>query len=85
MNRYKMSYAAGMNHSPTYPERTGYKNAGVGLDFDLIFQVWPNRAALRKTIDMQAKAPPSTRNWRAWVKDCEHCLSAPHREWCNRK
>ena len=67
MTKYKLSFADAMTHEPEHPERTARKN-GTGLDFDVTFQVWPNRASLLKTIEMQDKGYPEGPKWRACQK-----------------
>ena len=50
-----------------HPERTAYKMGG-GMFPDYIFQVWPNRAAMAKSIRMQQKRATSPHDWHAVVK-----------------
>ena len=64
MKRYTMSFAQAMDHKPEHPERTARK-AGTGLNFDVTFQVWPNRQAMAKTIRMQERRTPRGDDWRA--------------------
>ena len=64
MKRYTMSFAAAFEHVPEHPERTAKRN-GAGLNFDVTFQVWPNRAAMLKTIEMQERGAPHHTNWKA--------------------
>ena len=64
MKRYTMSFAAAFEHVPEYPERTAKRN-GTGLNFDVTFQVWPSRAAMLKTIEMQERGAPRSTNWKA--------------------
>ena len=66
MKTYRMSWAAAQNHVPEHPERTA-RREGSGLDFDVTFQVWPNRASLVRTIRMQQKCVPHFTDWRACV------------------
>lgn len=65
MKRYSLSFAASTAHVPDHPERTATRQ-GSGMDFDVYYQVWPNRAAMLKTSDMQARAGNSPRNWKPW-------------------
>ncbi len=67
MKRYTMSFAAAMTHTPEYPERTARKN-GKGMNFDVTFQVWPNRAAMLKTIELQEKRESRQDDWKPVVK-----------------
>ena len=52
MNRYQMSFAASLEHKPTYPERTARKSTP---NWDMAFQVWPNRASMARSIRMQER------------------------------
>jgi len=67
MKRYTLSFANSLKHVPAFSERTAKRNAGTGFDFDVVFQVWTNRAAMAKTIRMQEQAPPDHYNWTACV------------------
>ena len=66
MKTYRLTYAASLAHAPEHPERTGYRAAGTGMEFDLIFRVWPNRASLLKTLELQSKRELRWDDWRAW-------------------
>ena len=66
MKTYKMSWAAAQEHKPQHPERTAQRNAG-GMDFDIVFQVWPNRPSMAKSIRMQQKREHYQTDWRACV------------------
>ena len=54
MKTYKLSFAASTTHVPANPERTALKQ-GSGMDFDITYQVWTNRAAMLKTIEIQER------------------------------
>jgi len=64
MKRYTLTGAQAFEHRPEHPERTAYRHGG-GLDFDVYFQVWPNSASMRKTIELQEKRAQDFRDWRA--------------------
>ena len=64
MKTYILSFAASITHEPKHPERTAKKS----LQWDVKYQVWPSRAAMLKTIDMQSKGPPRFDHWRACHK-----------------
>lgn len=64
MKRYTMSFASACSHIPTHPERTARKN-GTGMNFDVTFQVWPSKAAMLKTIEMQDKRESRQGDWKA--------------------
>ncbi len=67
MKRYRMSAAAADTHRPEHPERTAKRYPGIGLDFDAEFQVWPNRAAMARSIRMQEQGPHSRKHWKACI------------------
>lgn len=62
LKTYTLSFANSIKHVPEHPERTAMKS----LDWDIRYQVWPSRAAMLKTIDMQGKRAPHRSDWRAW-------------------
>lgn len=64
MKRYTLSGAASFTHVPEHPERTARRNAHGFLNFDVIYQVWPSRAAMLTTIRMQQRRAPSPQDWR---------------------
>ncbi len=66
MTTYRMSWAQAQEHKPEYPERTA-RREGSGLDFDVTFQVWPNRASMARTIRMQQKREHHLTDWSACV------------------
>ena len=67
MKQYALSFAASIDHVPAHPERTAKRNM-AGMNFDVVYQVWPNRASMLKTIDMQGRRAPRGDDWRACVK-----------------
>jgi hypothetical protein len=60
MKRYKLSFADSIKHVPEHPERTAKRSS----DWDIVYQVWPNRAAMLKTIELQGKRAPHHADWR---------------------
>lgn len=64
MRTIKMSFAASLDYKPPNPERTASRSH-LGMDMDVTFQEWPNRAAMLKTIEMQASGPHKQTHWRA--------------------
>lgn len=64
MKTYRLSFAQSVSHVPEHPERTASRNMN-GLEFDVIYQVWPSRAAMLKTIQMQGKREHRQTDWRA--------------------
>ncbi len=71
MKHYKLSGADAFRHIPEHPERTARKH-GFGLDFDVTFQVWPSRAAMLKTIDMQRRRAHRGDDWTAEKLTCQN-------------
>lgn len=67
MKKYTMTFAAAMDHVPVNAERTARKD-GTGMNFDVTFQMWPNRASLAKSIRMQERREHRQGDWRACVK-----------------
>lgn len=67
MKRYTLSGADSFTHVPDAPERTARRNASGQLSFDVVFQVWPNRASMARTIRMQEKRERRATDWRACV------------------
>lgn len=65
MKKYILSFADSLKHTPEYPERTAKRS----LSWDVEFQVWPNRAAMLKTIEMQSKRAPHRSDWKAVVNE----------------
>jgi len=63
MKRYTMSAIEANTHRPAHPERTARRSAGTGLNFDVVFQVWPNRKSMAKTIRMQQQREPRGGDW----------------------
>jgi hypothetical protein len=58
---YTLSFAESIRHVPEHPDRTAVKS----LQWDVRYQVWPSRAAMLKTIDMQSRGAPRADHWRA--------------------
>jgi hypothetical protein len=63
MRKYVMSFAASLEHKPEHPERTARRSR---TDWDVEFQVWPNRASMAKTIRMQEKGCEVGHAWKIW-------------------
>ena len=65
MKKYTLSFAESAQHRPEHPEQTARKTATNG--FDMLYQVWPNRPSMAKTIRMQQSG--SGKNiWSACIK-----------------
>ena len=56
MKKYTMSFAAVNEHVPANPERTARKTAHGFCNFDVVFQEWPNRPAMARSIRMQERS-----------------------------
>lgn len=41
---------------------------GIAWDADVCIQLWPNRASMLKTVDIQRRSPPRSDHWRPLVK-----------------
>jgi hypothetical protein len=65
---YTMSGAAANAHVPGHPERTARRGCGGAMNFDMVFQVWPNRASMAKSIRMQERREYRNTDWKACVK-----------------
>jgi hypothetical protein len=63
-----MSAAAAIGYVPPHPDRTAYRNAGGGMNFDLVFREWPSRAAMVKTIEMQGRRESRNDDWHDWSR-----------------
>jgi hypothetical protein len=59
MKTYRMSFADSLAHKPEHPERTAKRTCA----WDVEFKVWPNRASLLKTIEMQENTRFTFKNW----------------------
>lgn len=73
MKRYSLSLGASIGYAHPHPERTAQRN-GPGMFPDVVFQVWPSRAAMLKTIELQRRGDPdhlraSGGAWSPLVKD----------------
>jgi hypothetical protein len=66
MKRYSISFGASIDHKPTHPERTA-RRSGHGMNFDVFYQVWPNRQSMARSIRMQQKRESRCDDWRACV------------------
>lgn len=60
MKRYTLSAADSFTHRPEHPERTARRNCRGVLNFDVMYQVWPNRAAMLKTISLHRDLADTT-------------------------
>ena len=73
MKTYTLSGADAAAHRPDHPERTARRYYG-GMNFDVTFKVWPSRAALTKTVELQARRESRTGDWRPCIAlRCAKC------------
>jgi hypothetical protein len=63
MRKVSVSVADAMRYMPRHPERTAHKDAG----WDVIYQEWPSRGAMARSIRMQEQRAPRSGDWRACV------------------
>lgn len=64
MKTQRMSFAASLTFKPANPERTASRPM-AGMEMDVIYQEWPNRASMLKTIELQEKRASKQTDWRA--------------------
>lgn len=67
MKTYTLSFADSLSHAPAHPDRTGYR-AMSGMNMDVVFQVWPSRAALLKTIEIQSRRAFKATDWKPCLR-----------------
>ena len=59
METYVLSFASSIKHTPAHPERTAMRRHG----WDTLYQIWPNRKAMAKTIRVQEKRAANRMDW----------------------
>lgn len=64
MKRYSMPFGTSIGHTPEHIERTARKAIG-SIGETTVFQVWPNRASMAKSIRMQESRASRNDDWRA--------------------
>lgn len=64
---YTLCLGQQMGYQHPAPERTA-KRQGQGMFADDVFQIWPNRASMAKSIRMQQRRAPSRFDWHPLVK-----------------
>ena len=65
--RVTMSFADSLSYKPDYPERTA-RMSMAGIGGTIVFQTWPSRTAMARTIRMQQKGEPRATHWQACQK-----------------
>lgn len=68
MKRYTLSMADSVTHLPEHPNRTAYRMGRGTMNFDVTYQVWPNRESMLKTIALQEAGENAQYAWRDWSK-----------------
>ena len=68
MQRYTLTAAQAAEHQPDHPERTARRPAAGFLNFDVVFQVWPNRPSLARSVRMQERREHRRDDWHPCVK-----------------
>lgn len=67
--RYKVAFARLREHKHPYPDRTAYRDSGIGMDFDLTCQTWSNRAAMLEACKMSDSGVLGNKPWKPLIKD----------------
>jgi len=67
MKKQSMSFGQAMNFKPPHPERTA-RSEGRSWDSPVVYQEWPNRESMARSIRMQQSRAPSPADWKACVK-----------------
>ncbi len=67
MQKYSMPLGRTIGFTHESPDRTASKS-GAGVFSDTIFQVWPSRAAMARSIRMQQSRASHPSDWRPLVK-----------------
>ena len=66
MKKVYMNFGQTIGYVPEHPERTA-RSAGKSWDSQVVFQTWPNRASMAKSIRMQQAGPSMPHHWKACV------------------
>ncbi|KKL91510.1 hypothetical protein LCGC14_1894000 [marine sediment metagenome] len=64
MKRYTLSFGRSIGYRHASPDRTARKIL-PGIDGDIVYQVWPNRPAMARSIRMQQSRAPHNQDWHA--------------------
>lgn len=68
MKRYTLSMADSQTHIPAKPNNTAYRMSRDTMNFDMIYQEWPNRESMLKTIMLQESGKDWRHAWKDWSK-----------------
>lgn len=63
MKTYTLAMSAAQSHQHSAPERTARKVVG----WDYVYQVWPSRESMAKSIRMQQRRSPHPSDWNALI------------------
>ena len=63
----KMPFGRTLDYKPPHPDRTARKSL-PGHFGEVVFQTWPSRAAMARSIRMQQSRAPKSDDWKAVVK-----------------
>ena len=66
MKRYTCPLGRRGDYPHPAPDRTAYRQ-GTGMFADDVYQVWPNRASMARSIRMQQKRASRPDDWHAMV------------------
>lgn len=67
LKRTAMCFASTLTYHPANPDRTA-RRTPHGIGADTIFQEWPSRVAMARSIRMQQKRETKSDDWQACVK-----------------
>lgn len=67
---YKVPIGRLQDYKHPHPDRTAYKNTGVGMDFDVTCQIWTSREAMLQACHMSDTGELGNKPWKPLVKEC---------------
>lgn len=68
LNEILSDVRTGKSHPDVpHPDRTGYKRSGI-VGENVTAKVWPSRAALLQTLEMQDKRESRADDWRPMIR-----------------
>jgi len=70
MKKYSLSFGQSLKYDHPHPERTAQKEMSVEQGHIVgktMYQIWPNRASMAKTIRMQEQRAHKWDDWKAVV------------------
>lgn len=66
MKKIRMPFGRTIGYVPEHPERTARRCESGNWEAQTIFQTWPNRASMAKTIRMQEQRATEQTDWHAF-------------------